>query len=71
VSFVFGFLTAVVVVPMARAFVEGWRSSRKPRPLKRLRRKVKPSPIEKRGTILVPRPPAIWFGQRPFDRQPD
>lgn len=69
-SFVFGFVTAVIVVPIARAFVDGWRSWSKPRPLKRPR-KVSAKPIEKRGTILVPGPPAIWFGRRPFDRQTD
>jgi hypothetical protein len=64
VSFVFGFLTAVVVVPIARAFVEGWRSARKPRPLKRPRRKT-----ERAATSTPPRLQVVWpeplVGQQP------
>lgn len=70
-SFLFGFVTAVVVVPMARAFVEGWMSWNRPRPLKRPRRKTRAKVVEKYRTILVPGPSSFWCGQRPFGRGPD
>jgi hypothetical protein len=59
VSFIFGFMTAVVVVPMVRAFVEGWKSASKPRPLKRPRRKTEeamPS-TPRQLQVIWPEPP--------------